>query len=477
MSDRLSLTALQMLIRDSIVLAMPGSYWVTAEIAELKENYSGHCYLELIEKDSKTDNVKTRVRAIIWSARYRMLKPRFELATGALFAAGLKVLLKVTVDYHELYGLSLNISDVDPAYTMGEMAIRRNEIIKRLKEEGVFGMNQEMEFPDLPQRIAVISSASSAGYTDFFNQLSGNPYGYYFTTELFNSPMQGEETEKGLVLALDQISDRLDEFDLVAILRGGGSTTDLQWFDNYTIAFHITQFPLPVITGIGHEKDISVADMVAWKSLKTPTAVAAFLIEKMSDTELYLKEKDGALRLLTNELMREYSSMTSDYARRLIPSASVIVSQLRREIGSITVKLSGNTSGYIKNAGIRVAVSISELKKNSRYLLNENSVRLRRGTTELKSTSIRLISKRREEINARDIQIRLADPVNILKKGFTITEFKGKPVRNPEQLTKGDVITTRLYNGLIESSVNLIQKTNKKYDQERDEIQRGHEGG
>ncbi|MFO7574053.1 MAG: exodeoxyribonuclease VII large subunit [Bacteroidales bacterium] len=471
MSDRLSLTALQLLIRDSIVLAMPGSYWVTAEIAELKENYAGHCYLELVEKDQKTDNVKTRIRATIWSARYRMLKPRFEMATGTLFAAGMKVLLKVTVDYHELYGLSLNISDVDPAYTMGEMAIRRNEIIKRLKEEGVLGMNQEMEFPILPQRIAVISSASSAGYTDFCNQLAGNPYGYRFASELFNSPMQGEETEQGIVRALDQISGRLDEFDLVAILRGGGSTTDLQWFDNYSIAFHITQFPLPVITGIGHEKDISVTDMVAWKSLKTPTAAASFLIESMNETDTILKDKDGALRSLAKELLREYSSMTSEYARRIIPSASGIVSQLRREIASVAMKLSGGTSGYIRNAGIRIAVSISELRKNSRYLSNETAARLIREATELKSGSLRLIARNREDINARDIQIKLADPVNILKKGFTITEMKGMTVRNSEQLEIGDVITTRFHDGIVESSVTVNQKENKQYDKERDEIQ------
>lgn len=471
MSDRLSLAALQMLIRDSIVLAMPGSYWVTAEIAELKENYTGHCYLELVEKDSKTDNVKARVRATIWSARYRMLKPRFEMTTGTRLSTGMQVLLKVTVDYHELYGLSLNVSDIDPAYTMGEMAIRRNEIIRRLKEEGVFGMNQEMEFPILPQRIAVISSASSAGYTDFCKQLAGNPYGYHFSATLFNSPMQGEETEKGIVQALDQISCRLNEFDLVAILRGGGSTTDLQWFDNYSIAFHVTQFPLPVVTGIGHEKDISVTDMVAWKYLKTPTAAASFLIEVMNEADVGLKEREDRLKMLAQELLREYSSITSEYARRLIPSASALVSQQRREIASTTINLSGGASGYIKNAGIKLAVSISELRKNARHLSNETSARLIREAATLKSGSLLLIARKLEEINSREMQVSMADPVNILKKGFTITEMKGKPLKKAEHLVKGDVITTRFHDGIIESSVTANQKVIKQYDKKRDEIQ------
>lgn len=471
MSDRLSLTALQLLIRDSVVLAMPGSYWITAEIAELKENYAGHCYMELVEKDSKTDNVKARVRATIWAARYRMLKPRFEMTTGTLFSTGLKVLLKVTVGYHELYGLSLNISDIDPAFTMGELAIRRNEIIRRLKEEGVFGMNQEMEFPILPQRIAVISSAASAGYTDFCRQLEGNPYGYHFMTELFNSPMQGEETEHGVVRALDQISGRLEEFDLVAILRGGGSTTDLQWFDNYSIAFHVTQFPLPVITGIGHEKDISVTDMVAWKSLKTPTAAAAFLIEIINETDIGLKEMDGELRFLAKELLREYSSISLEYARRLIPTASKLVSQLRKEISCMAVNLSGGTSGYLKNAGIRIAVSISDLRKNTRYVSGETATKLNRGAESLKSVSLNLIARRLDEINNREVQIRLVDPVNILKKGFTITEMNGKPLRSSRNLIKGDVITTRFHDGMIGSNIIENNMQTREYDKERDEIQ------
>ena len=468
MSDRLSLTALQMLIRDSIVLAMPGSYWVTAEIAELKENYAGHCYLELVEKDSKTDNVKARVRAIIWSARYRMLKPRFEMTTGGSLTAGLQVLMKVTVDYHELYGLSLNISDIDPAYTMGELAIRRNEIIQRLTEEGVFSMNKEMEFPILPQRIAVISSSSAAGYTDFCKQLSGSPYGYYFYTELFNSPMQGKETEQGIIGALDKISGRINDFDLVAILRGGGSTTDLQWFDNYSIAFHITQFPLPVVTGIGHEKDNSVTDMVAWRSLKTPTAAAVFITEKMHETDIYIKEMEGSLQLLAKEILKEYSAMTGDYARRVIPSVSGMVAQIRSDIASMSVKLSGATSGYIKNAGIKIAVSISELKKNSRYLSDTTSAKLEKEASALQSAVPRLIARYREVVNAREIQIKLADPVNILRKGFTITESSGKTVRNSDQLTKGDHITTRFHDGIIESSVTEKRKIPTKYDKGRD---------
>ncbi len=471
MSDRLSLAALQMLIRDSIVLAMPASYWVTAEIAELKENYAGHCYLELVEKDPRTDNVKARVRATIWSARYRMLKPRFEMSTGTPLSSGLKVLLKATVDYHELYGLSLNISDIDPAYTLGEMAIRRNEIIRRLKEEGVFGMNQELIFPDLPQRIAVVSSASSAGYTDFCRQLEGNYPGYRFITELFNSPMQGDETEQGIVNALDQICNQIDEFDLVVILRGGGSAADLQWFDNYQIAFHVTQFPLPVITGIGHEKDLSVTDMVAWKSLKTPTAAATFLIDIMNETETGLREKNDALKLLTREMLKEYSSATSENARRIIPSSSAMVSQLRRRISQTAMKLSANTSVYIKNAGIRIAINLSHLRKNPGVLTGEGANQITRLKERLKAASRLIIARKNEDISSREKQAVMADPVNILRKGFTITESDGKSLRSTGNLSRGDVITTRFHDGRVKSSVIENQPLNEYHDKERDEIQ------
>ncbi len=266
-------------------LSIPQTLWVAAEISEINVNSSGHCYLELIEKNPDEKNIRARIRGIIWNSRFGFIKSFFENITGETLRGGLKILVKAKVEYHELYGLSLVINDIDPAFTLGEMALKRQLIIRRLEEEGVFSMNKEMNFPLLPQRIAVVSSGSAAGYTDFINHLRGNSYGYIFYTALIETPMQGTETEQGVINALDKIANNAGLFDLVVIIRGGGSQTDLSWFDNYSIAYHVTQFPLPVVTGIGHEKNLSVTDLVANKSLKTPTAVADFLIDTMVSAE------------------------------------------------------------------------------------------------------------------------------------------------------------------------------------------------
>jgi exodeoxyribonuclease VII large subunit len=278
MNEKLSLTELQLIIKDSLYMALPDMYWVIAEISEIKENYNGHCYLELIEKHPDEISIRSRVKAVIWSNRFRFLKSFFENSTGESLREGLKILIRVKIEYHEIYGLSLVINDIDPAFTLGEMALKRQQILKRLEEEGVLTMNKDLDFPVVPQRVAVISSRNAAGYTDFMKHLTGNSYGYVFYTYLIETPMQGNETEAGVIKALEKIAGNIEEFDLAVIIRGGGSQTDLSWFDNYNIAYYVTQFPLPVITGIGHEKDLSVTDIVAYRSLKTPTAWLIILL-------------------------------------------------------------------------------------------------------------------------------------------------------------------------------------------------------
>ena len=276
MELKLTLFELNQQIKEAICDAIPGAVWVTAEISELKENRNGHCYLELVEK--RGDEIVARARATIWSYTYRILKPYFETTTGQFFSCDLKVLVKASVEFHPCYGLSLNIKDIDPAYTMGDMMLNRREIIERLKHEGIFGMNKELELPLVPQNIAVISSGTAAGYQDFINQLEMNSQGFKFYTHLFEAYMQGAGTVPSIISALEQIFKYDAFFDVVVVIRGGGATADLSSFDNYNLAFHITQFPLPVITGIGHEKDDTIIDLVAHTRLKTPTAVAEFLI-------------------------------------------------------------------------------------------------------------------------------------------------------------------------------------------------------
>ena len=286
----LTLYSLNNLVHNAIADALPTRYWVTRELSEVRETAVGHCYIELVQRDEETQELVAKARGTVWARIYSLLRPYFLEQTGQPFAAGLKVLLQVSVGFHELYGYTLDVCDIEPAYTIGDIARHRQLIIKRLTDEGVIGLNKELDFPQLPQRIAVISSATAAGYGDFCDQLQNNRYGFVFYPRLFPAPMQGNGAEEGIIAALDTIAQEIDNWDVVVIIRGGGATSDLGCFDTYDLANNCAQFPLPIITGIGHLRDESVLDIVAHTSAKTPTAVAEYLIHSMLANETLLTD-------------------------------------------------------------------------------------------------------------------------------------------------------------------------------------------
>lgn len=251
--------------------------WICADLSDVNVR-GGHCYLELLEKDERTGATVAKMRGIIWANRFAYLRQKFVQVTGQDLRSGLKVMLEVSVNYHEQYGISLIITDIDPSYTLGDMERLRREILTRLKAEGIIDMNKQLEFPVVPQRIAIVSAAGAAGYGDFMNQLHNNAYGLQFYTCLFPAVMQGKETVPSVTAALDRINRHIDLFDCVVIIRGGGSTSDLNSFDDYNLAAHVAQFPLPVVVGIGHERDVTILDYVACRRVKTPTAAAELLI-------------------------------------------------------------------------------------------------------------------------------------------------------------------------------------------------------
>ena len=251
----LTLYSLNSLVREAVSAALPARYWVTGELSEVREAANGHCYIELVQRDEATNELVAKARGTIWSRIYSLLRPYFLEQTGHAFAQGLKVLLQVSVNFHELYGYTLDVCDIEPAYTIGDMARKRQLIIRQLTEEGVIGLNKELCFPLLPQRVAVISSSAAAGYGDFCDQLHNNGYGFVFYTKLFPAPMQGNGVEQGIIDALDCIARDLDFWDVVVIIRGGGATSELSCFDTYELANNCAQFPLPIITGIGHRRD------------------------------------------------------------------------------------------------------------------------------------------------------------------------------------------------------------------------------
>lgn len=426
----LSLVELNMLVRRSVRACLPDEYWVQAELSDVRSNYSGHCYLEFVQKDSKSNALVAKARGIIWNNVYSRLKPFFERETGQLFVSGIKVLVKVTVDFHELYGYSLTVVDIDPTYTLGDMARRRKEIISRLESEGILTLNKELELPVLAQRIAVISSATAAGYGDFCNQLEHNPYGFVFYPHLFQAVMQGDKVELSIIAALEKIYQTQEKWDVVVIIRGGGATSDLSGFDTYNLAAHCAQFPLPVLTGIGHERDDTVLDVVSHTRVKTPTAAAEFLINHLRGTAEAL---DGYASFINQTILdilqREKERLERCVSR--IPSQVEI--RLQREVF--------RQERLFKRM---------ELAWQSRLMREEHRLDLSLRIAGALQTRLQREKHRLELFEQR---VNAASPDVLLKRGYSITLNNGKAVTDASLLKDGDEIVTRLAKGEIRSKV------------------------
>lgn len=404
----LTLAELQTAIGNLLAAGFPDAVWVSAEIADLKVNGSGHCYLELVEKDERNDSVaRAQARGVIWRSQYLRIAGRFEAESGQQLARGMTILVKVSINYHELYGLSLQITDIDPSYTLGDMERRKQQTIAQLKADGVWDMNRETELPPVVQRIAVISSSTAAGFQDFCNELRRS--GYAFRVELFEAVMQGASSEDSIIGSLERIAGVQEEFDAVAIIRGGGAVTDLNCFNSYRLASHVAQFPLPVITGIGHDKDVSVADMVAHTSLKTPTAVAVWLNDRMAEVE-------GALEYAAVQLHDLFTSVTREIELRLERSAN-----------------------QLHSLAERVAERQQERLKMARESLQSGVFdALRRQQARLESFA--------EIADSRS-------PKQILRLGFAIARVEGRAVKSVQQLTAGEVMTVELADGTVEATI------------------------
>ena len=406
----MSLYDLNALVRRSLEQCLPDEYWVQAELSNVRTNSTGHCYLEFIQKDSRSNNLIAKARGTIWANVYRLLKPYFEESTGQAFVSGIKVLVQVTVSFHELYGYSLTVQDIDPTYTLGDMARRRREILKQLEEEGVLTLNKELEMPVLPQRIAVVSSPTAAGYGDFCHQLKNNSRGFFFHTELFPALMQGDRVEESVLSALDAILNRQEDFDAVVIIRGGGATSDLSGFDTYLLAAACAQFPLPIITGIGHERDDTVLDSVAHTRVKTPTAAAEYLINCM---DLVADE----LEVLISQLHESVRSRLTEEHRKLISYRNRIPSAAVRRVSDAKLAL----------------------------------LTARKDISQAVTTSLSRQQHRLDLLRQRLVD---ASPEKMLARGYSITLKDGKVVKDATLLNEKDEILTRFYRGEVTSVVN-----------------------
>lgn len=405
----ITLSELTAQIQETIRLGFDKPVWIRAEISELRENPGGHCYLELIEKDSSSDALLAKTKATIWSSTFRMLKPYFESSTGQSLRAGLNVLVSVSVEFHGVYGFSLNIRDIDPTFTIGEMAARRLKIIRQLETDGIVDMNKQLPLPQLMQRIAIISSATAAGYGDFCDQLANDPSHFAFYTKLYPAIMQGEQAETSIISALEKIYEHIDLFDVVVIIRGGGATTDLACFDSYDLALNCAQFPLPIISGIGHQRDISILDMVAHTSVKTPTAVAEFLIFNLQEAENQISDIFSDIRyLVKNRIENEYRT--------------------------------------INQAQMRIKHTLRSWVVQKAHLLDRQKRRLQ--------SNVRLhLVKQNNKLLLLEKNIETHSPGYLLRHGYTITTFNGKRITSVQQVKPGDKVRTYVHDGGFESEV------------------------
>ena len=448
MKQTLSLLELNQLLAEVIEVGMPREYWVEAEISELRE-VRGHCYIDLIEKAEGTNTPVARASAKCWANTWSTVGPLFEKVTGQRLHTGMKVLMLVGANFHPAYGFSWIISDIDPTYTLGDMARKRQAIIDQLKREGVFDMQKELEMPLFCQHIAVISSANAAGYGDFVNQLESNAYGFKFVTQLFPATMQGEGVEQSIIDALNKIYASMSSaqpstlnpppstFDCVVIIRGGGATSDLSGFDTLALAENVAQFPLPVITGIGHERDESVLDMISHTRVKTPTAAAAFLIENLKRVWDYLQDAQTMLAANAKQRM-ETEQMRLMRASEKIPSLfSLVREKEEHRLDRVLQKILNAAQQGVSNNSHKIDIMEGNMLPLASRLLMEQKHRL-------------------QMLEQRALAL---DPALLLKRGYSITTHNGIVVRDASQLKPGDVLETRVEKGIVQSEVRNTLKT------------------
>ncbi|MDD3739634.1 MAG: exodeoxyribonuclease VII large subunit [Bacteroidales bacterium] len=453
----LTLLELNKSIKKAIDVSFDSPVWIIAEINNITLHRSGHCYLEFIQKAKDSDKIIAQARGTIWSTQYRFISSYFQSVTNTNIDKGINVLVQVSVDFHEIYGFSLNVRDIDPSYTLGDLERRKKEIIEKLISEGVFDMNRELMLPSVIQRIAVISSLGAAGYEDFLNQLSSNKYGYSFSIELFEADMQGSNTESSVIKALNDVFNNSQSYDIVAIIRGGGSKTDLSYFDNYNIAYHITQFPLPVISGIGHDRDESVTDMVSHTKLKTPTAVANYIIDYNLIFENDVQDCFQEIINHTKDIIKTNEMYLTGMSLGIMKIKDKLTSSIEN-CNRLYYRLKNSSNNLIKDNSIWIDSITRRLYTIPSSIISSEKKELDRNINRLIKIKSQYFYNQGKEIEVMEQRIRLIDPKNILKRGFSITQISDKTINSDTKIVAGDNLKTILFDKIIFSKIKKHEK-------------------
>lgn len=449
----LTLSQFQTLLGDSIRNnPRIQNVWVVAEFSDLRI-VGGHCYLELIEKDA-AGRTQAKIRAMIWSYKLHEIKHKFKGATGGDISSGLKVRVRGAATHHNLYGLSFNITDIDPSYTQGDLERLRREILERLAKEGVAGINRSLEVPVAPQRIAVISAAGAAGYGDFINQIEGNTEGFRFYPFLFPAVMQGDRTVPSVMKALDIIEETKGFWDLVVIIRGGGSTSDLNSFDNLELARRVATFPIPVAVGIGHERDRNVLDELACIRCKTPTAVAAWLIESLRSA--YSRAFDAVSRIArygTDAMRGEHIRLTN--MRQTIPAlARARLMEHKMKLAQLSQSIPALVRDRIMRQRLMLSSLAARIERDAASGLNNEGSRLGLLARRIEADVTSISQRETMRLQRLEDMLRLLSPENTLRRGYTITRVNGHAVTDPDDVSPGTVIETTFAGGKLSSTVN-----------------------
>lgn len=427
--------------------------WVTAELSDVRGS-GGHCYMELVEKDARGATV-AKMRANIWSSNFRNLDRKFREGTGGQqIATGIKALVKGTVNHHPVYGISFNITDIDPSYTLGDIERLRREILEKLASKGILEFQKSLIMEDAPQRIAVISAKGTAGYGDFCDQLCNNPDGFVFYPHLFPAVMQGEQTGPSVMAALAAIESTIDLWDCVVIIRGGGSTTDLISFDNLALAEAVARFPIPVIVGIGHERDNTVLDYIANTRCKTPTAVAEFLNAKLREA---LEKATSAVNRIVNYATDAVRGLEQELSNETRMLSTLVTSRISREATS----LQAFRDAIPHAVGAQISFQSQRLEKAASLIssicdgrFSTERARLTSFAPSLAAAARFIISTQEQQVAQIEAMVKVLSPEATLRRGYSITTVDGHAVTDPSQLTPGQTITTRLLGGEVVSTVN-----------------------
>jgi exodeoxyribonuclease VII large subunit len=427
-------------IRKTIEARYQQLYWVKAEMHKVNRYPSGHAFPELVQKEG--DKIVAQMTGTIWNHNFDRINKQFVQVVKEPLKEGTLLLMQVKVAYSEIFGLSLQIMDIDPNYSLGELQRERDETLKRLQKEGLLNLNQQLDFPVLPQRIALISADTSKGYSDFMKVIEQNPWGYKFFTMLFPAYLQGDVAVSSIMEQLERIKKVLKHFDIVVIVRGGGGEVGMTCYNNYELCKAIATFPLPVLTGIGHSTNLTVAEMISFRNAITPTELGEFLIQAFHEFSVPVQDAKKSIRTNALKMIEQARNEFNNETKHFRNAAQLYINRSNQHLQNASRQIQGQAKTTLAQNREIINASMNEVRNSSQRLIKTKLIETERLFDQIKNGSFRKLEKSTKELDHVEGMVRLLDPINVLKRGFTITTINGKTVKKGMELVSGTMIET-----------------------------------